>query len=429
MLAQIKEFLKGKKSLKDVLYMMGSQVALQPISVLKSFMVAKYLGPEHYGILKSVELVTMLNKFGSLGFLNVAVRDATTAKAQNDETKLISTKNNAYTGEILLSVLLTIIGCLSALFFENKLVQTALVLASIGLFTAKLFNIFKVEMRLNQEFKLLSKILLVHGYINALSIIATVPFFNLNAVLIVPIISTLAMALYTLKKMGRFFELKIDKEGFKEVLKIGVPLTIGTLCFGLFRYTERILIISFLGLTAMAYYGFATTITSIFVSLLLTSVMKVRSIRIYEELGKSNFKKVHKMVVKESAMLILMSLVFIVLIAVGMKVFVPMFLEKWTEAINIAILLSLVLPIKLSSSYVAAVIKSPTINKLRFEPKVQLIGTAIMVLATLALKFSDSLTLTNFVIVNLVAYAFVNLSFVYYYYLTFMKPRASLLKG
>lgn len=428
MVKKIKNFLKGKKSLNDILYMIGSQVALQPVSLFKSFMVAKYLGPEQYGILKSVEVVTMLNKFGSLGFMNVVVRDATTAMAKKDEEGLASVKNNAYTGEVLLSALLTVVGCTSSLFFQDPLVQIALVLASIGLFTAKLFNILQVEMRINGRFKLLSKVLLVHGFINALLIIATVPFYQIEAVLLVPAVSALGMSAISLRKLGIFFRFKIDKSGFKEVLKVGVPLTVGTLSFGLFRYTERILIITFLGLTAMGYYGFASTISSVFISLLVSAVIKVRSIKVYEELGKDNFRKVHRMVLRETGILILLSFAFILFIMIGLKLLVPMFLPKWTEAISIAILFSLVLPIKLSSSYVATVIKSPTINKLRFEPKVQVIGTLIMVLGTLALQYFSQLSLLNFVIVNLTAYAFVNLSFVYYYYLTFMKPRAALLR-
>ena len=37
--------------------------------VQQQFIVAKYLGPEEYGILKSVELIQMLNKFGNLEFI------------------------------------------------------------------------------------------------------------------------------------------------------------------------------------------------------------------------------------------------------------------------------------------------------------------------------------------------------------------------
>ena len=51
----------------------------------------------------------------------------------------------------------------------------------------------------------------------------------------------------------------------------------------MFRYTERILIVSFLGLTAVGYFGFADTIVNMLIAITLSSVIKVRKMKIYEE--------------------------------------------------------------------------------------------------------------------------------------------------
>ena len=95
------------------------------------------------------------------------------------------------------------------------------------------------------------------------------------------------------------------------------------------------------------------------------------------------------------------------------------FLPKWEEAINIAILFSYIIPIKLISSYIAFVIKSPKINKLNFEPIIQLTGAAFLLIICVVLNSYNLLNLRNFIIVDLIAYGFIHISYLIYYYKTF----------
>ena len=407
---------KNSKGLKDIISLSGVQILLRPLQFVKSFVVAKYLGPEVFGILKSVELISMLNKFGSLGFKPTIIRNVITAKAIGDDSEVVSIKNNAYTGELTLSLLLFLIGLTASLFFEEKIISTAVVLASIGLFTAKLLGVFQTELQLNKRFGSLGRVILYQGIINSIIVIATVPYFTIYAVLIVPSISSIIVTFIAYKMTGAFFKFKVDKKGMLKVLKVSIPLTMGTLAFGVFRYTERFLIISYLGLTAVGIFGFADTIVGIFISLLLGSILKVRAIKIFEELGKANYRLVHKIVVKETMLLMLISVGFIILIAIGMKIFIPIVLPKWEAAIKITILFSLVLPLKIASSYISFVIKSPTINKLRFAPIMQLIATGVLLSGFIFLKYYGFLNLTNFIIVDILAYAVLHITTVLYYY-------------
>ena len=378
--------IKSSKSLRDIITLSGAQLALRPLQIAKSFVVAKYLGPEMFGILKSVELIGMLNKFGSLGFRPTVIRNASTAIAQGNYKEARIIKNNAYTGELILSLFLFFVGLASSFFFSEKIISVAIILGSIGLFTAKLLGIGQTELQLNKSFGSLGKIILYQGVISSVLVIATVPFFNIYSVLIVPSISSIVVSFWLFRITGKFFSFKINKSDFINILKVSIPLTFETLAYGLFRYTERIIIITYLGLTATGYFGFADTIANIFVSLMIGSIMKVRGIKIFEELAKKNFIATHKMIVKETSILFLISLLIIVGIAFGMKIFIPMILPKWEGAITTAILYSFVIPIQLSSTYVVFVIKSPTVNKLKFGPIMRVLATLIMVIGAFILN-------------------------------------------
>ena len=106
----------------------------------------------------------------------------------------------------------------------------------------------------------------------------------------------------------------------------------------------------------------------------------------------------------------------IILIAVGMKLFIPIVLPKWEAAINITILFSFVLPLKLASSYISFVIKSPTVNKLKFAPIMQLIATGVLLSGIIVLKHYDCLNLINFILVDIVAYSVLHITTVLFYY-------------
>ena len=403
------------KSLFDVFYMVGSEISIKPLQLIKSIIVAKYLGPSSFGILKSVELIQMLNKFGSLGFKPTIIRNVTTEKALGNETNVINIKNTAYTSELILSIFIFILGISSSLFFENFVISTAIILSSLGLFTLKIYGLFQTELRVNKEFKFLSKLTVIQGIVNSLLIILTVPFFEIYAVLIIPIISSLLICFKAFQITGKFFLFKINLSELKKILSVSLPLTFGTLAFGIFKYSERIIIITFLGLNAVGLFGFAETIVNIFINILIGSVLKVRGIKILEDLSVKKYLEVHKMIYRETGLLILVSIIIIIIIAFSMNSLVPIFLPNWKNAISITILYSLSIPIKILSSYIAFVIKSPIVENLKFEPIMHLINTFFMFVGLYILKNYFELNLYNFLLVVLIILMIMHLNYVLLY--------------
>lgn len=403
------------KAFSDIFKLSSAQILIRPFQILKSFVVARFLGPEVYGILKSVEIIQMLNKFGNLGFRATVIRDGIPYVTNNQKLKLKKLKNNAFSGETILSVFLVFLGFISSLFFDNQLIKISIILASIGLFTTKMFGIIQTELTLNKNFGYLSKIILINGVLNSIFIIITVPFFNIYSVLTVPIFSSLIVIFYALPKMGIFFKFEFDKNEFKNIFKVSLPLTASTLSFGLFKYTERILIISLFSLTIVGFFGFAETITNIFITLFIGTVMKVRGLRVFELLSQNKYYEANKLIIKETSFLIGLSLIILVILSVALNILIPIILPKWTSAINIAILFSFCLPIKQISSYLNFAIKSKEINKLKFEPIMHMISTFILLLGTAILYYTKNLNIYNFIIIDLIAIFFVQIITVFYY--------------
>ena len=410
-----------RKSTTDISWMVGANIIIKPLQVAKSFIVAKYLGPGDYGILKSVELIQMLNKFGDLGFNSTVIRDVGTSLGGKNDLEIQEIKNNAYSSELVLTFTLLSIGLVSSFFFQSALIRYAIILSSVGLFTLKVQNLFASEAIINKRFKLISKLIVIQGVINSALIIATVSFIKIYAVLIFPIVSTVIIIFIYYSKINIPFSFEFNKSRLQSILKTSLKFTSGTLAFGVFRYTERIIIISMLGLQAVGFFGFADTMLALWITIFLTNI-KVRKMDILEDLGKSAFHKVHRIVIKETIILTIISFIIVGISIVGLGIFVPMFLDKWIDGIAVAQIFMLILPLKVVNSYVTTVVKSPIVDKLLYSPLLQMAGVAILLTGTYALKHYDLLSLMNFIYIDILAYAFVHISWLFVYYHDFYKP-------
>ena len=410
-----------RKSTKDIAWMIGANIAIKPLQVAKSFIVAKYLGPENYGLLKSVELIQMLDKFGNLGFNATAIRNIGTKRGEKNKEEIQEIKNNAYSAELVLAFLLLSIGLTSNFFFQNIVVRYAIIISSLGLFTAKLVGLYNTEAIINKRFKLVSKLVIIQGVINSVFIIATVSIIKIYSVLIFPVVSSLLIVFVYYKKLNIPFRFKFSRSGLESILITSVKDVSGTLAFGVFRYTERIIIVSLIGLQAVGYFGFADTILGLVVTIFLTNI-KVRKMDILEDLGKGAFKRVHQVVVRETFALTIISIITASIMMLGLRVLVPILLDKWVDGILVAQLFLLVLPIKVMNSYLSIVVKSPIVDKLLYSPALQITGALILIVGTYTLKHYGLLTLLNFICLDVIAYGVINIPGLLIYYIEFYKP-------
>ena len=403
-----------KKVVKDFSTIAGLSLALKPIELIRAYFVAKYLGPADYGILKSVELIQMLNKYGSLGFNATALREVGNAKGAGDLTKVKLIKNTAYSSESILSFILFFIGLCSSLFFESKTISILIILASTGLLTAKLRGIFSTEAVIHKKFILISRITFFSSLCGSIIIIIFVPFLKIYAVLLTNIFISIFAIIFFLKYLKFRFSFKIDKKELMRILRISIPLSIGTLALGSFKYAERILIISFLGAVSLGFFSFGVTIVSQF-SLILKAGIRVRMPDIYEGFGKKEYKRIHKMVIKETFLLSLASIIVIPVVWILLDILIPMFLEKWSGGVFSAQLYICILPFEIMLLYPSTVLTSTLLNKQNILPFFRFGITGLLILFTLAFHYLDILTLNKFIILNVACLAIYNFIIIYFY--------------
>ena len=396
----------------------GSNLAVRPILLLKSFIVAKYLGPADYGLFKTIELIQMLNKYGNLGFRQTANREVGDLIGKKSTANVGLVKNTLYSSELILSLILFFIGTSISLFFDDKSISIMIIVASFGLLASKIRGILNTEAVIQKNFILHSKVAFITTLIASITIIVTVPYLKIYAMLLTNIIvGVIAIGCY-LKYLNFKFSFIIAKKEFKRLFKISISLTVPTLALGLFKYTERILVIIFLGPLALGFYSFGEMISAQ-ISTIFKLPIKVRMQDIYEGLGAGEYLKIHKMVVKETTILTLLTIAIIPIAWYLLQLFIPIFLSNWVDGIVYAQIFLFVMPFHIIPNYIVNVLLSSLVNKQFIVSIFQFIGSLILAIHTFSMYTLNILTIERFIIFDILAIAFYSISLIILYKIYF----------
>jgi len=403
-----------KKSVKDLLSVFSATAASAVIEMVSGLVVARSLGPGNFGILKGVQLISMLDKYGNLGFKMVATREISFLRGTGAKEKEMAVRNVAYSGEILLSALLFTASLSIAFFFESGTVVLAIVLASLGLLFSKVSRILETEAIINKQFVLYSKVIFWVGLFNSIIVILTVPSFGMHAVLAMSIVTALLTFLIYMRGVKITFKFNLNRGEMKRQLRIGIPLSIASLAYGSYRYAERVSVAVILGVASLGLFSLAITAMDQLLNLFLLPV-KVRKIDIYEKLGQRRFKAVHKQVVRETLLLVSAAVLVLPAAWLAIDLAIATLLHEYAEAGFICKLMMLAVPFRALSSYMNVIIVSSSVNRQAVIAPLQASATVVFVLGVLALKYFGMASLLNIAIADLAGYAFYHLAYVALY--------------
>ena len=409
----------SKKIFKDIFALGTANILLQPIQLLKSFVVLKVLGPDIYGSLKSVEMLQMLDKYGNLGFNATARREIGHARGSKDVEYEKVVRNNTYSGEIILATILFLLGILLSFFFSKDFVWI-IIFASFSLFFSKIRNILSTEASIQKNFLLISKTRVFSTISSIGFIFIFINSIKIYAVLIGNGLLGLIATIYLFKKLKFNYEFKIDFSKMKKLLFISIPLTFNTLALGSYKYSERILVLTLLGQKNLGFYSFAVTIGTI-ISTLLKTAITVRVQDLYELLGDKKYKNVNKIVIYETLLLLIASIGLIFTFWLLLDFLIPRFLPKWSDSIIYAKALLFIILAELMSIHPSYILISALVNKVKLVSLLRLISSIVLCSLTFIISYVSTLDLLSFIYVNIISYFLYSLAIMIYYYFYFYR--------
>ena len=375
------------KPLRDFVSVNLIYLALKPLELFKNFYIAKYLNPSDFGIYKSFELITLLNKYGNFGLKSVASREVGSALAQKEFQYALKKRSTIYPAEISIGLIIFIIGLLSTIFVESNAYIIFIILASLNILLAKIRGVFSTESGIQKRFILISYITFISSVVGIAIIILTVPKYKIISIFIANIVvSITAIIIYVSKLKFRVKIRQFDIIELKKDLKTGITLSLSSLSEAVYKYSERLYIIFSMGTEFLGFFSLSYLISSQVIILLKTGA-RVRIQDIYELVGKAEYEKVHKIVIRESLLILGLSLVTIPIGYYGIEWLIPLYLPNWTNTIIYAQMFLLIIPFEVIHLYPTNVLISKQVNKQSTILKIKVFSTSIYLILILFLNF------------------------------------------
>lgn len=393
----------------------------QGLGVVRGFIVAKYLGPADYGLMSSVRLISMLDKFGQLGLVPVVTREVAYKRGQGELGEVEKLKSTGYSAEIWLTLCLTFLGIASSFFFESFKTQIAIVIASSVLFFARIHSILGAETILNKKFKFYGNVVLVTGLLLSVLIIFGVPWGGVWWVLAVPAIQSMVAIRWLRTEVSLHFKWKIDTQELWRMLRVAIPLTLHSLAYGSYRYAERIVVLWYYTVYELGLVSLGMTAMNNLMTLSMVGA-RVRKIHIGELLGKKSYQEAHRCVLRESGLHVIISAAVVAVLWPLIGIVIPLLLPKYVDGVLLAQVLILSVVVRNISPYIQIVLVSPLLDKQGLLGPTQFICTGLFVGSCWLLNEADYMSLEGLIMLDVVFYTIYSLAFPFYYNRYFYQP-------
>lgn len=250
------------KYFKNTSWLVGERIFRMAITLFVGVWVARYLGPEQFGLLSYAQSVVLLfSVFSSLGLDGIVVRELV-----KDESKRDQLLGTAFALKLFGALFALSLITLSVLFQEN-FNQTAflvLIIASATIFQS--FNIIDFYF----QSKVLSRYVVFSNFISLLLASGLkVGFIIFKAPLILfacvsvfeSFLLAISFVIFFTGKVGGVFDWSFNKQLAKCLLVDSWPLILSSFVVSIYMKVDQVMINAFLDAKAVGYYAAATRLS------------------------------------------------------------------------------------------------------------------------------------------------------------------------
>jgi teichuronic acid exporter len=278
---------RSERVLKDVILLASRTAVARIIQIPVFFATISALGPEAFGLLKMIQLVPTIEKFGNLSFSDVPVRES--RKMLDSQGKLLRShiRDVSFSASILWMSIIAVAVSIYALFQTELLLLIGLLMAATSILLQSLQRLYKVNRVIERDFSVIAAAETLAVIASGLFVILTVWFLGVYAVLIGGIFApVVAIAAYQ-RRRGLEFVWSLDCAEVARQLRFTSTIVLSTLVYGAWLWSERLLVANFLGLEALGVYMIIIVGIEM-VQGFLATISQAISVRIYHHLGDSS---------------------------------------------------------------------------------------------------------------------------------------------
>lgn len=251
-----------KKLVADTLFLTLAIYIAQFLSIIRGFIVAKFLPPHLYGYFSGLTLIQFYSAQGHLGILHGMNRLISIKKGAGDEDDFHEIKNSAFNSIMFLAVLLSL-GIISFSYW-NQANYSQYFLWGIRVFgltviLQQLEMVYHSVLRAEGRVNIISISRVILSASNIVLVIALIQSFGFYGVLEAYFLAYVVSSIFLIWKSKIQFKLTLDPSLVASLLRTGLPISIIFLVEVLLKSVDRIIIIRYLDTAQLGYYAIALT--------------------------------------------------------------------------------------------------------------------------------------------------------------------------
>lgn len=257
MTALPKPEVKKELLLRQAFQLSSANLVAQTARFIKNFVLAGLLGPQLFGLWNGFQVFLLYGANSHLGILHAINREIPLSRGRGESELIPQLARAGLTVSLLNSTLVGTILFVIGTFLDSTTIEsTALKLIAAVLIAQQVFLYYQFLLRAEDNFRLLSRVLVIAVVLELVASIALVYWIGFNGIFYGLLISNTTVLLICLVAERRVVSrLELDFRLIKRLVRIGFPIMLTVLSYGLLTSIDRVMVITFLGSESLGYYA------------------------------------------------------------------------------------------------------------------------------------------------------------------------------
>lgn len=264
------------RSLSNMIWLASDSLIRLGLSFLVSVWLARYLGPEQFGMYNyALAMITIYSAIASLGMNGVVVRELVRGSVDKNITM-----GSSFVLQVLGSILASVFVLATTMLLRpnewNLMLIVLVMLPSVLLRSSDIIKYY-FESRVEAKFIVISQNIafLVSSILKIVIILCNGSYLLIALTISIEVLITTLFLFYFFKKYNTFSQWCFDKKEAKRLLSMSWPLIISGVALMLYMRIDQIMIGSMIGNAAVGIYSVAVKMVEVWYFLPVAIVSSV----------------------------------------------------------------------------------------------------------------------------------------------------------
>ena len=249
--------LRPEELIQSTAKLSGATLLGRVFAVVRGYITARFLGPHVFGVFSILGMVNTYVSFMHIGLTNAARRELPYLIGRNDTENAHKIRNNVFTVHILNAILVAGVVWVSSYWFPDLTIRWAFRITAVTIFLSRIRSLYSLLAYIYGKFETIARCNTLEAIVSFVFVICTIYWLKIFSVILALLLAEIWAISYLRRSVNLDFQFNVQWSEVRRLAKIGIWLVLGTVSVVVFNLSDRTMVASMLGVTAVDYYALA----------------------------------------------------------------------------------------------------------------------------------------------------------------------------